>query len=130
MTNREFDKLLNDFFNTPIIKDSNKYYNSYTPSKMALEFEGDKLELAFSVIGHDPKNVDVSLTQDVIYIKAKKNAEDKTPANQFVSNIDEAINLSKEYDGTTAVAEIKNGILTISIDKKEEQKPKKLNIKF
>jgi HSP20 family protein len=129
MTHREFDKLLNDFFNTPIIKDTNRYM-AYTPSKMAVEFEGDTLELAYSVIGHDPKNVDVSLTQDTIYIKAKKNVEDKSPANQFVKDVDEAINLSKEYDGTTAFAEIKNGILTISIDKKEEQKPKKINIKF
>jgi HSP20 family molecular chaperone IbpA len=103
---------------------------AYTPSKMAVEFEGDTLELAYSVIGHDPKNVEVSLTQDTIYIKAKKNQEDKSPANQFVKNVDESINLSKEYDGTTAFAEIKNGILTISIDKKEEQKPKKINIKF
>jgi HSP20 family protein len=129
MTHNQFDKLLNDFFNTPIIKDSNRY-QTYTPAKMAVEFEGDSLELAYSVIGHDPKNVEVSLTQDVIYIKAKKNTEDKSPSNQFVKDIDEAINLSKEYDGTTAFAEIKNGILTISIDKKEEQKPKKINIKF
>jgi len=129
MTNNQFDKLLNDFFNAPIIKDTNRY-QSYSPSRLALEFEGDTLELAYSVIGHDPKNVEVSLTQDVIYIKAKKNVEDKSPSNQFVKDIDEAINLSKEYDGTTAFAEIKNGILTISIDKKEEQKPKKINIKF
>jgi len=129
MTHNEFDKLLNEFFNVPVIKDTNRY-KAYTPSKLALEFEGDKLELAFSVIGHDPKNVEVSLTQDIIYIKAKKNQEDKSAANQFVHNIEEAINLSKEYDGTTAIAEIKNGILTISIDKKEEQKPKKINVKF
>jgi len=129
MTNNEFDKLLNDFFNAEWGKNVSRY-QAYSPSKLALEFNGDTLELAYSVIGHDPKDVEVSLTRDKIYIKAKKNLEDKSPANQFVKDIDEAINLSKEYDGTTTFAEIKNGLLLISIDKCEEQKPKKINIKF
>jgi HSP20 family molecular chaperone IbpA len=129
MTNNEFDKLLNDFFNAEWGKNVSRY-QAYSPSKLALEFNGDTLELAYSVIGHDPKDVEVSLTRDKIYIKAKKNLEDKSPANQFVKDIDEAINLSKEYDGTTTFAEIKNGLLLISIDKREEQKPKKINIKF
>jgi HSP20 family molecular chaperone IbpA len=129
MTNNEFDKLLNDFFNAEWGKNVSRY-QAYSPSKLALEFNGDTLELAYSVIGHEPKDVEVSLTRDKIYIKAKKNTEDKSPANQFVKDIDEAINLSKEYDGTTTFAEIKNGLLLISIDKCEEQKPKKINIKF
>jgi HSP20 family molecular chaperone IbpA len=129
MTNNEFDKLLNNFFNAEWGQNVSRY-QAYSPSRLALEFNGDTLELAYSVIGHDPKDVEVSLTRDKIYIKAKKNLEDKSPANQFTQNIDEAINLSKEYDGTTTFAEIKNGLLFISIDKREEQKPKKINIKF
>ena len=129
MTNNEFDKLLNNFFNASWGQNVTRY-QAYSPSKMALEFEDDTLEIAYSIIGHDPKDVEVSLTRDKIYIKAKKNPEDKSPASQFVQNIDEAINLSKEYNGTTAFAEIKNGLLIISIDKCEEQKPKKLTIKF
>jgi HSP20 family molecular chaperone IbpA len=35
-----------------------------------------------------------------------------------------------EFDGLTAKAEIKNGLLHIVVDKKEDQKPKKLEIKF
>jgi HSP20 family protein len=97
---------------------------------MTVDLQDDKLELAFSVVGHDPKNVDVTLTEDKVSIRAKKNKEDKSVIGQFASDIDETITLTKEYDGTTANAEIKNGLLIISIDKREEQKPKKLSIKF
>lgn len=129
MTTKEFDKLFNDFFSMPMYYTKSNY-NTYTPKKMSVDLQDDKLELAFSVVGHDPKNVEVTLTEDKVSIRAKKNTEDKSVTGQFVSDIDETITLTKEYDGTTARAEIKNGLLLISIDKKEEQKPKKLSIKF
>ncbi len=129
MTTKEFDKLLDEFFTTPLYYTKSNY-NTYTPKKMAVDLQDDKLELAFSVVGHDPKNVEVTLTEDKVSIRAKKNTEDKSVTGQFVSDIDETITLTNEYDGTTARAEIKNGLLLISIDKREEQKPKKLSIKF
>ena len=129
MTAKEFDKLFNEFFNMPNYY-SNSTHRAYTPNKMTVDLQDDKLELAFSVVGHDPKNVEVTLTEDKVSIRAKKDKEDKSVTGQFVSDIEETITLTKEYDGTTARAEIKNGLLLISIDKKEEQKPKKLSIKF
>jgi HSP20 family protein len=129
MTSREFDKLFDAVFNTPNYY-SNSTSRTYTPSKLAVDLQDDKLELAFSVVGHEPKNVEVTLTEDKVHIKAKKDTEDKSVTGQFVSDIEETITLTKEYDGTTARAEIKNGLLLISIDKREEQKPKKLSIKF
>ena len=126
MTNAEFNKLFDDFFWTPT---PNRSY-TYTPSKMAVDMVDDKLEIAYLVVGHDPKNVEVSLTQDKINIRAKADTEDKSVYGQFVKNIDETLNLTKDYDGTTASAEIRNGILKIVVDKKEEQKPKKISIKF
>jgi HSP20 family protein len=129
MTSKEFDKLFDAFFTSPNYY-TNSTYRAYTPSRMTVDLQDDKLELAFSVVGHEPKNVDVTLTEDKVHIRAKKNTEDKSVTGQFVSDIDETITLTKEYDGTTAKAEIKNGLLLISIDKREEQKPKKISIKF
>jgi len=126
MTNVEFNNLVDEFFNFPR---TNKSY-TYTPTKMAVDVVDDKLEIAYLVVGHDPKNVEVSLTVDKITIRAKADAEDKSAYGQFVKNIDETLNISKEFDGTTANAEIRNGILKITIDKREEQKPKRISIKF
>jgi HSP20 family molecular chaperone IbpA len=123
------DKFLDDWMKDPWMAEPKKY-TSYVPTKAAVDLKDDRLDLALSVIGHDPKNVEVNLTESQINIKATKDKENKDVANQFVFDIDETLNLSKEFDGLTAKAEIKNGILTISVEKKEAQKPKKLSIKF
>jgi HSP20 family molecular chaperone IbpA len=125
----DFDKLLNDFIKEPFM-DVPKKQTSYVPSKAVVDLVDDKLEVALSVIGHDPKNVEVSLTETQINIKAIRDKENKNVSNRFTFDIDETLNLSKEFDGLYAKAEIKHGVLTISIEKKETQKPKKLSIKF
>ena len=86
--------------------------------------------MALAVLGHDPKNIEINCFEDKIEIKAKKPQEDKeNPFNQLVSDIEERITIGKNYDGRQAKAEIKNGILTITLEKKEESKPKKLTLK-
>ncbi len=127
----DYDKLFNNFFNEPLPKwNSTRASTNYSTNKCAVELKDDKLELAFSVIGHDPKNVEVQLTADKIFIKAKKDSKDESVIGQFLTNIEEEIKITEDFDGLSAKAEIKNGLLYISIDKKEEQKPKKINIKF
>ena len=127
----DYDKLFNNFFSEPLPKwNSAGTSTNYSTNKCAVELKDDKLELAFSVIGHDPKNVEVQLTADKIFIKAKKDSNDESVIGQFLTNIEEEIKITEDFDGLSAKAEIKNGLLYISIDKKEEQKPKKINIKF
>jgi HSP20 family molecular chaperone IbpA len=129
MNKTTFDALFDDFFfNTLYTKNKNNY--SYPPTRCAVDSQDDKLELAFSVIGHDPKNIEVNLTTDKIHIKAKKDSDDKSISGQLIKDIDETLYLTKEFDGLTAKAQIKNGVLSILVDKKEDQKPKKLSIKF
>ena len=123
------EKLIDEFLKDPWMAEPKKY-TSYVPTKAAVELKDDKLEFALSVIGHDPKNVEVNLTESQINIRATKDREDSSVANQFVYDIDETLNLSKDYDGLTAQAEIRNGIITITVEKKEAEKPKKLSIKF
>jgi len=88
-----------------------------------------RVEFAIPVLGHDPKNVEVSITEGSIKITALK-GDVKGVLNYFCSDISETITLPKNLDGLTSKAEIKNGILLITIDKKEEHKPKKLLVKF
>ena len=87
------------------------------------------IELAIPVIGHDPKNIDVTITEDSIKITAVK-GDVKGVLNQLCSDISETITLPKYLDGLTSKAEIKNGILIITIGTKETHTPKKLSIKF
>tara|TARA_Y100000389_G_scaffold192151_1_gene219298 strand:+ start:1554 stop:1943 length:390 start_codon:yes stop_codon:yes gene_type:complete len=84
-----------------------------------------KQSIVVSVVGHNPKDVDVDVTEDLITV----NAETEN-VNAVVGNVNLRFKVGKDYDGTTADASIENGLLTIVLDKKEELKSKKVKIKF
>jgi HSP20 family protein len=122
----DYGKLFDEFF--PIQQPKER--TTYVPSKFAVDIKEDIATLALSVIGHDPKDIEINCFEDKIEIKAKKTQEDKeNPFNQLISDIEERVTVGKNFDGRKAKAEIKNGILLITIERKEESKPKKLTPK-
>ena len=122
----DYDKLFDEFF--PIKQPKER--TTYVPSKFAVDIKEESATMALSVLGHDPKDIEINCYEDKIEVKAKKSQEDKeNPFNQLISDIEERITIGKNYDGRQAKAEIKNGILTITLEKKEESKPKKLTLK-
>lgn len=84
-----------------------------------------KQELIVSVVGHNPKDVDVDVTEDNITIKAEAEK-----VNAVVRNINLRFKVGKDFDGTSSEASIENGVLRIVMDKKEERKARKVKIKF
>jgi HSP20 family protein len=125
----DFDKVFDTLFekNSPIWKNHSA---TFVPSKFAVEVKDDKAFIALSVLGHDPKNIEINCYEDKIEVEAKKEAkEEKSAVDQLIGNIKETITLGKDLDGRNAKAEIKNGILSIVVERKEESKPKKLTLK-
>ena len=88
------------------------------------ELEDGKIELSVNVLGHDPKKINLEATEDRITIKSTK-PED---ASALIKDIDFSFKLGKDYDGTKSEAKFNNGVLSITIDKKDERKAKKLSI--
>ena len=120
----DYGKLFDEFFTQPKT-------TTYVPSKFAVDIKEETASIALSVLGHDPKDIEINCFEDKIEIKAKKTQEDKeNPFNQLISDIEERVNVGKNFDGKKAKAEIKNGILLITIERKEESKPKKLTPKL
>ena len=87
--------------------------------------EDGKQKLLINVVGHNPKDVELDVTEDLITIKAETEN-----VNAVVGNVNLRFKVGKDYDGTSAEASIENGLLTILLDKKEERKSKKVKIKF
>lgn len=87
--------------------------------------EDGKQKLLINVVGHNPKDVELNVTDDLITIKAETEN-----VNAVVGNVNLRFKVGKDYDGTTANASIENGLLTILLDKKEDKKSKKIKIKF
>ena len=120
----DYSKLFEEFFNEPKT-------TTYVPNKFAVDIKDESATIALSVLGHDPKDIEINCFEDKIEIKAKKTQENtEHPFNQLVSDIEERIQVGKNFDGKKAKAEIKNGILLITLERKEESKPKKLTPKL
>lgn len=121
------EDLIKEFFS-----EKPRYSNrstTYVPNKFAVDVKDDIAHIALSVLGHDPKNIEINCYEDKIEVKAKKDSEEKSPLNDLTANIDEKITLGKDLDGRKSKAEIKNGVLLITVERKEESKPKKLTLK-
>ena len=88
------------------------------------ELEDGKIELSVNVLGHNPKNILLEVTEDKITIKSNKPEGE----SDLIKDIDFSFKLGKDYDGTKSEAKFNNGVLSITIDKKDERKAKKLSI--
>ncbi len=124
-----YSKLFDEFFGPETSTTWQNNSTTFVPSKFAVDVNDDTATIALSVLGHDPKNIDINCYEDKIHVKAKKEEGNQT-FNKIVGDIDETIRVSKLFDGTKAKAEIKYGILLITLEKREEAKPKKLTLKL
>ena len=88
--------------------------------------EDGKYQLTLNVLGHNPKNIKLEVTETQILIKSKK----EETSSSLVSDIDLTFTLGKDYDGTKSEAKFDNGLLIITTDKYDEAKPKKVQIKI
>jgi len=121
--NYAFNNLFNELLNEAPVVFRDVYHNQGNYSINTTE-DGRK-ELMVSVVGHDPKDVNVNVTENEIHIQAIAER-----VNAVIKDVNLKFTVGKEYDGTTADASIENGILTILLDKKEQTKGKKVKIKF
>jgi HSP20 family molecular chaperone IbpA len=117
------DKLVNSLVTQPMWFDGktiplNNYQTEYT--------EDGKIKLVVNVLGHNPKDVEIEVNNGELHIKAQK----PEGAPLFVKNINLSFVIGREYDETSADATIENGLLTLTLDKKEDMKSKKIKIKF
>ena len=121
--NYTFNNLFNEILNEPPVVFRDVYHNQGNYSLNTTQ-DGRK-ELMVNVAGHNPKDVDVNVTENEIHIKAKAEK-----VNSVIGDVNLKFTVGKHYDGNTAQASIENGVLTILLDKKDEKKGTKLKIKF
>ena len=125
MTN--LDNLFDKFFEKgsyPKWNTTSTAFN-YTSEYDVKKLEDGRQQLTLNVLGHNPKNIKLEVTEDQINIKSEKE-EGSSP---LVENVDLSFTLGKDYDGTKTEAKFSNGLLILTIDKKEERKSKSISIK-
>ena len=95
----------------------------------------DKIGIVAEIPGLDKKNVTVDVEEDVLIISGDKHGFDSDGGKCITRELKQSafkrsFNLGEYLDGTKVSAIFKDGMLSISIPKKEPEQPKKHSIKI
>lgn len=89
----------------------------------------DSYQMAFDVVGHSKESISIDVEGNLLKIKAETKLEEDSILKNLISTINHSVRISNTYDITQTSAEVENGILLITIPKKEEAKQKKISVK-
>lgn len=95
----------------------------------------DKVTVKAEIPGMDPKEIDISIQGDTLIIKGEKKEEKEEKGKNYYrmerryGSFSRSIDLPTSVDTNKVTAECKNGVLEITMQKKEEVKPKQISVK-
>ena len=129
-----FDELVNKTF--PTFKEEvGVSFNQGAYPKVNIYEYDDKIGIVAEIPGLDKKNVTVDVEEDVLIISGDKHGFDSDGGKCITRELKQSaftrsFNLGEYLDGTKVSAKFKDGMLSISIPKKEPEEPKKHSVKI
>ena len=129
-----FDHLMAQQFPT-FQEETGVSFNKGAYPKVNIYEYDDKVGIVAEIPGLDKKNVSVEVEEDVLIISGDKHGFDSDGGKCITRELKQSaftrsFNLGEYLDGTKVSAKFKDGMLSISIPKKEPEKPKKHSIKI
>ena len=119
------DEVFDSFFNNAVFTPpAVKYQNS----RLSIDVKEEEAVIALSVLGHSKDDITIELEEDAIFVKSIEKELSKVE-KELIHSINDRIAVGDKFDGEKTSAKITNGILYLTIPKKEEAKPKKVTIK-
>lgn len=133
-----FPKVFDEFFDNDVLPDFfDKESKTNIPAVNVME-EADKFKIDVAAPGLEKKDFNIDLDNNVLTISSEKEAKKEDESEKFVrrefsySAFKRSFTLPDSVDSDKITAAHKDGVLTISIPKKEEaveKPPKKIDIK-
>ena len=120
-----FGSLLDEFFNTGLSNFAGNSFQSTTPSINIIE-ENDKFLVEVASPGLEKSDFDVKINNDHLIISAKKETKNEEENENYTrrefnyTSFNRSFYLPENVDSEKIDAKYKDGILTISLSKKEE----------
>ena len=129
-----FDQLVNKTFPT-FKEDVGVSFNKGAYPKVNVYEYDDKIGIVAEIPGLDKKNVTVEVEEDVLIISGDKHGFDSDGGKCITRELKQSaftrsFNLGEYLDGSNVSAKFKDGMLSISIPKKEPEQPKKHSVKI
>ncbi|ACL03676.1 Hsp20/alpha crystallin family protein [Desulfatibacillum aliphaticivorans] len=106
---------------------------AWSPAMDAVERENDYV-IQMEVPGMEKKDIDITIDQGVLTVKGEKgreNGEDDVRLHigeRRYGAFTKAVRLPESVDAAAVTATTKNGILTITLPKAEEEKPRQIKV--
>ena len=131
---RIFDQLMAQQFPTFQEEVGVSFNQGAYPKVNVYEYD-DKIGIVAEIPGLDKKNVTVDVEEDVLIISGDKHGFDSDGGKCITRELKQSaftrsFNLGEYLDGTKVSAKFKDGMLSISIPKKEPEQPKKHSVKI
>ena len=131
---RVFDELMNKTFPSFSDEVGVSFNQGAYPKVNVYEYE-DKIGMVAEIPGLDKKNVSVEVEEDVLIISGDKHGFDSDGGKCITRELKQSaftrsFNLGEYLDGKNVSAKFKDGMLSISIPKKEPEQPKKHSVKI
>ena len=129
-----FDQLVNKTFPTFKEETGVSFNKGAYPKVNVYEYD-DKIGIVAEIPGLDKSNVSVDVEEDVLIISGDKHGFDSDGGKCITRELKQSaftrsFNLGEYLDGTNVSAKFKDGMLSISIPKKEPEQPKKHSVKI
>ena len=129
-----FDQLMSKQFPTFQDEVGVSFNKGAYPKVNVYEYD-DKIGIVAEIPGLDKKNVTVDVEEDVLIISGDKHGFDSDGGKCITRELKQSafkrsFNLGEYLDGKNVSATFKDGMLSISIPKKEPEQPKKHSVKI
>jgi HSP20 family protein len=129
----QFPTLFDRFFENDLFDWSNRNYSTTdtTLPSVNIKESVDDFEVELAAPGFEKKDFNIELNHDLLTISSEKKVENETKEGQQFArrefsyqSFSRSFTLPNTADGDKIKAKYENGILKVSIPKREEAKPK------
>jgi HSP20 family protein len=107
---------------------------TYLPAADVLETENE-IQVKVDLPGHDPKSLQVRLEGDTLTIQSERKQESRSERDGYLraershGTFARSFVLPNTVDSGKCEARFENGVLTVTLPKREEARPRTINIK-
>ena len=125
---------INRLFDSPAGNGGSDVFNTWAPA-LDLYEDKDSLVLRAEIPGIKKEDIDISIHDNVISVSGERRNEKKYEASQtsreerFFGRFTRSLKLPKQVDTSKVKASYKDGVLTVTLPKAEEAKPRQIEIK-
>jgi HSP20 family protein len=127
------DRLFEDSFVSPLTL---RGYNGEAPA-LALDVHqtADEIVVTAALPGIKPEDVDITITGQTLSIRGELKADEEVERDQYLyrerrfGSFQRQLQLPVRVQGEATTATFENGVLTLSIPKAEDVKPRQIQVK-